>query len=402
MDSVHTSEMDTTVPPTEGVAPRGARLDRLAIEQIVRSGKRLLVQGAMGIHASDGLAGKVAAVSTRRLVGVGTISAVLKSEAMLRAEIRRAQADAPGGFVGMNLMAAINHTDFDSLLHIAFEEGISFIVQGAGISRSVVKACRDARVPFAGIVSSGRLAAMYEKWGAEFLVAEGAEAGGHIGDIGHPLPALLADVLAHTTLPVVAAGGIDAADLPSVFAAGAAGAQLATRFLACSDGDVHPNFKQMHLCKDDQDVTLITSCVKGMNARAVKNAFTDALAAGKHFPPRSKAWFFGKDGYFGRKKACIECLATDVCLNRASGFKESFCITDVLLAAAIKGDMENGLFYTGQSVTRIPERSVRALPSVGEIFEMFEDALGAAETAAAPLPRDDPGKAIFAEASRAA
>ena len=51
-------------------------------------------------------------------------------------------------------------------------------------------------MPFAGIVSSGRLAAMYEKWGAEFLVAEGAEAGGHIGDIGHPLPALLAEVLA--------------------------------------------------------------------------------------------------------------------------------------------------------------------------------------------------------------
>ena len=88
-----------------------------------------------------------------------------------------------------------------------FEEGISFIVQGAGISRDVVKRCRDADVPFAGIVSSGRLARMYEKWGAEFLVAEGAEAGGHIGDIDHPLPALLADVLAHTSLPVVAAGG---------------------------------------------------------------------------------------------------------------------------------------------------------------------------------------------------
>ena len=43
-------------------------------------------------------------------------------------------------------------------------------------------------MPFAGIVSSGRLAAMYEKWGADFVVAEGAEAGGHIGDIGHPLP----------------------------------------------------------------------------------------------------------------------------------------------------------------------------------------------------------------------
>ena len=364
--------------------PTGApRLDRAAVERVLRGGRRLLVQGAMGIHASDGLAGKVAAVCGPRLLGVGTISAVLKSDGQLRAEIRRARAEAPLGFVGMNLMAAINRKDFDALLRIAFEEGISFIVQGAGISRDVVRACRDAGVPFAGIVSSGRLAGMYEKWGAELLVAEGAEAGGHIGDIGHPLPILLAEVLAATSLPVIAAGGIDASDLPGIFAAGAAGAQLATRFLACSDGDVHPSFKQMHLAQGEADVTLITSCVKGMKARAVRNAFTDALAAGQHFPPRSKAWFFGKEGYFGRRKACIECLAEDVCLNRASGFKESFCITDALLAAAVKGDMEKGLFYSGQSVTRIPERSAEALPSVAEIFEQFEEVLAAAETPAA-------------------
>jgi nitronate monooxygenase len=361
---------------------RAPRLDRLAIEAIVRSGKRLLVQGAMGIHASDGLAGKVAGLETPRLVGVGTISAVLKSEELLRAEIRRARADAPAGFVGLNLMAAINRADFESCLRIAFEEGVSFVVQGAGISRDVVKQCREAGVPFAGIVSSGRLARMYEKWGAEFLVAEGAEAGGHIGDIDHPLPALLADVLAHSSLPAVAAGGIDAEDLPAMFAAGAAGAQLATRFLACSEGDAHPSFKQMHLAKGDADVTLITSCVKGMKARAVRNTFTDGLAAGKRFPPRSKAWFYGKDGYFGRKKACIECLATDLCLCRASNYQESFCITDALLAAAIRGDTENGLFYTGQSITRIPEQSAQVLPTVAEIFELFEAVLAAAESPA--------------------
>jgi len=359
-------------------AHAGPKLDRSAIEAIVRSGKRLLVQGAMGIHASDGLSGRVAAVNGPRLVGVGTISAVLKSEELLRAEIRRARADAPSGFIGLNLMAAINRIDFDNYLRISFEEGISFIVQGAGISRDVVKECRQAGVPFAGIVSSGRLAKMYEKWGAEFLVAEGAEAGGHIGDVDHPLPALLADVLAHSSLPVVAAGGIDAEDLPSYFAMGAAGAQLATRFLACSDGDVHPNFKQMHLRRGEADVTLITSCVKGMNARAVRNAFTEALAAGKAFPPRSKAWFYGKEGFFGRRKACIECLATDVCLCRASDYRKSFCITDALLAAAIKGDVENGLFYTGQSVTRIPEVSAEALPSVQDIFDMLDATLAAA------------------------
>ena len=358
-------------------ADRAAPLDRRAIEAITSSGKRLIVQGAMGIHASDGLAGRVAATRSALLVGAGTVSAVVKSEAMLRAEIRRARSEAPRGFVGVNLMAAINPVDFRTSLRMAIEEGVSFVVQGAGISRSIVRTCRDAGVPFAGIVSSGRLAAMYEKWGAEFLVAEGAEAGGHIGDIDHPLSALLADVRACSSLPVIAAGGIDAGDLPALFAAGAAGAQLATRFLACSDGDAHPNFKQMHLAKSDAGVTLITSCVKGMKARAVRNAFTEALAAGRHFPPRSKAWFYGKDGYFGRRKACIECLAEELCLCRASGYRESFCITDALLAAAIRGDVENGLFYTGQSVTRIPERSATALPTVREIFAMLDAAVAA-------------------------
>ena len=73
------------------------RLDRAAIEGLVASGRRLLVQGGMGIHASDGVSGLVAAHRGARLVGVGTISAVLKTPEMLRAEIRRARRDANGG-----------------------------------------------------------------------------------------------------------------------------------------------------------------------------------------------------------------------------------------------------------------------------------------------------------------
>jgi len=356
-----------------------AKLDRAAIEAIVASGRRLLVQGAMGIHASDGLAGKVAAHRGARLVGVGTISAVVKTPEHLRREIRRARAEAPGGFVGLNLMAAINKADVELSARIAIEEGVSFIVQGAGISRDIIKWCRAGQVPFAGIVSSGRLAAMYEKWGADFIVAEGAEAGGHIGDIGHPLPSLVDEVVAATSLPVVAAGGVDAADVARYFQAGAAGVQMASRFLACSDGDVHPNFKQMHLGKSDADITLITSCVKGMKARAVRNPFTEALAGGEAFPPRSKAWYFGPGGFHGRKKACVECLAEELCLCRASQFRESFCITDALLAAAIKGDVENGLFYTGSSITRITERTTAELPTARALLEDLEGRLALAE-----------------------
>jgi NAD(P)H-dependent flavin oxidoreductase YrpB (nitropropane dioxygenase family) len=291
---------------------------------------------------------------------------------MLAAELRRAKAEAPGGYVGVNLMAAIQHEDFAVLVRTALEEGVSFVVQGAGISREVIRWCRDAGTPFAGIVSSGRLAAMYERWGAEFLVAEGAEAGGHIGDIDHPLGVLLDEVRAATSLPVVAAGGVDGEDVAGLLARGAAGVQLATRFLACADGDSAPEFKEMHLGKGAEDVTVITSCVKGMKARAIRNAFTDALAAGEHFPPRSKAWFFGKDGYRGRKKACIECLGEGLCKCRASDFRESFCITDALLRGAILGDTVRGLFYTGQSVTRIPERTLAECPGVQEIVARIE------------------------------
>jgi nitronate monooxygenase len=354
-----------------------APLDRRAIEAVLASSRRLLVQGGMGIHASDGLAGKVARHRGERLVGVGTISGVVKTDEQLRGEIRRARREAPGGFVGVNLMAAIDRRDFARLAAVALEERVSFVVQGAGISREIVRWCRDAGVPFAGIVSSGRLAAMYEKWGAEFLVAEGAEAGGHIGDVGHSLPALLAEVRGASALPVIAAGGVSGADVGFYLEAGAAGVQLATRFLACSDGDAHPVFKDMHLGKGDQDVVLITSCVKGMQARAVRNEFTERLARGEAVPPRSKAWYFGREGYAGRRKACIECLAVGVCKCRASGFRESFCITDALLLAAVKGDRERGLFYSGQSVTRIGDTEAGALPSAADLLRGLEERLAA-------------------------
>ena len=96
------------------------------------------------------------------------------------------------------------------------------------------------------------------------------------------------------------------------------------------------------------------------------------FARGEPRPPRSKAWFYGPEGYWGRKKACIECLANELCLCRASDYKKSFCITDALLAAAIKGDTENGLFYTGQSLTGLTERDATRLPTVAEIMAQLE------------------------------
>ena len=81
------------------------------------------------------------------------------------------------------------------------------------------------------------------------------------------------------------------------------------------------------------------------------------------------------------KSSCVECLAESLCKCRASGYKESFCITDALLAAAVQGDVRNGLFYTGQSVTGIEETEASRLPTAAEIFESLEAALDAAQPA---------------------
>ena len=116
---------------------------------------------------------------------------------------------------------------------------------------------------------------------------------------------------------------------------------------------------------------------------AIRNSFTEALAAGAVFPPKAKAWFYGREGYRGRRKSCIDCLAKDLCVCRESDFKESFCITDALLRAAVLGDVENGLFYSGSSVTRIPERTLEELKSAHELIARLEAELEAWESTVA-------------------
>ena len=348
----------------------------------------------MGLHVSDGLAGKVAAAESARFVmrrhGLGGGEDARDAAAR---ELRRAEADAPGGYVGVNLMAAINHDDFEHLARAAIEEGVSFIVQGAGISREVVRWCREAGMPFAGIVSSGRLAAMYEKWGAEFLVAEGAEAGGHIGDIELPARSLVEDVSATRRCRWWRPAGSTRADVAALLAHGAAGVQLATRFIACSDGDAHPAFKEMHLGKERRGRRRDHELREGHEGAGGAERLHGARSPrGACFPPRSKAWFFGEDGYRGRKKACIECLADEplqVPRERLPG--------ELLhhRRAPARGDPRrpvDGLFYTGQSVTQIPERSVRDLKTVQEIVAGLELAVDEWERREASSPRYAPGE----------
>jgi NAD(P)H-dependent flavin oxidoreductase YrpB (nitropropane dioxygenase family) len=214
---------------------------------------------------------------------------------------------------------------------------------------------------------------MYESWGAEFLVVEGREAGGHLGDPDASLDRLLREVREATSLPLVAAGGLaDGADIGRVLALGAQGVQLATRFILTTDCEVHPNFKLMHMGRTGSDVVTIRSTVKGMQARAIRNSFTDRLNTGDVFPPKDKRRYYGPGGLHGRRGACDECLADGVCTSRLSRHRQSFCINDALLRAAIDGDTENGLFYTGAGVERLPERSLSELGTAEQVVAMLE------------------------------
>ena len=117
----------------------------------------------------------------------------------------------------------------------------------------------------------------------------------------------------------------------------------------------------------------VDRCAPGILARLLEGRAEDVTDSLGDIVERSKAWFFGKEGFRGRTKACIECLGEGLCKCRTSDFRESFCITDALLRAAILGDTTRGLFYTGQSVTRIPERTVEELRSVQELITGLEE-----------------------------
>ena len=173
---------------------------------------------------------------------------------------------------------------------------MSFVVQGAGhLPGGRSAGAATPGTPFAGIVSSGRLAAMYERWGAEFLVAEGAEAGGHIGDIDHPLRRSSTRCAAPRRSRSSPPAASTREDVAALLARGAAGVQLATRFLACADGDRSPAFKAdaprggrrgrhgHHELREGDE-----------GARDPERLHGRARARARHFPPRSKAWFFGQ------------------------------------------------------------------------------------------------------------
>lgn len=281
-----------------------------------------VVQGGMAVRVSTAsLAGEVA-----RCGGIGVIGATGMELDELRGEIQAARKLAGKGIVGVNIMYAA--AKFKELVHTALEEKIDIIFTGAGFSREIFKWAQGASTMIVPIVSSDRAARLSERCGAPAVVAEGTEAGGHLGT-DRSIKDILPEILRTVKIPVIAAGGMsNGYDMADIFRLGAHGVQLATRFVLSKECSVAEAFKQTMLQSQPEDITLIKSPV-GLPGRAIRNAFVERLE--RNDPPKPQK--------------CEKCLRE---------CSHSFCIVEALKNAQ-KGDITNGLVFSGQNVSRIRE-----------------------------------------------
>lgn len=325
-----------------------------------------IIQGGMGVGVSLGnLAGHVA-----RCGGMGVISTVNAGyreadfkknplEANLRAlkeEIKKAFNISEGnGMVAINAMVEVTH--YEEAVQTAVEEGIDAVISGAGLPLTLPKYTKGTDTLAAPIVSSGKAAAVICKsWDKryevipDFIVIEGANAGGHLGfskeevteGTAKSLDEILAEVLEAISpyeekygrsIPVFVGGGVfDGADLAHLTAQGASGVQIGTRFIATEECDASEAYKEVILSAKESDTCIIDSPV-GMPARAIK--------AGLFAPYRESRKLL--------PNPCNNCLS-----HCPKGEKVPYCISRALIEA-VSGNTEDGLFFCGSNVGRINE-----------------------------------------------
>ncbi|MDD2509824.1 MAG: nitronate monooxygenase [Syntrophomonas sp.] len=281
-----------------------------------------IVQGGMSVRVSTAsLASAVA-----RAGGIGVIGATGISLAELKEEIRQARSRAEGGILGVNIMFAARQ--FAELVKTAIDEKIDIIFTGAGFSRDIFRWVQDSTTAVVPIVSSAKAARLAEKSGAPAVVAEGSEAGGHLGT-DRSIKDILPEIVETVKIPVIAAGGIvDGKDMADMVKLGASGIQMATRFVLSEECSVADEYKQLYLEAREEDVIIIKSPV-GMPGRALKNKFAQLISEGNAPEPEDC-------------DACLKNCSADYCILQA-------------LNHAHDGQVDDGVVFAGQNVFKIKE-----------------------------------------------
>src|SRR5690606_36058214 len=187
-------------------------------------------------------------------------------EEWVREEIRKCKALTDKPF-GVNIMLMSPHAP--KIAQVVIEEKVAVVTTGAGNPNPYIPAWKEAGITVIPVVPSVALAQRVERAGADAVIVEGTEAGGHIGEL--TTLALVPQVVDAVSIPVIAAGGIaDKRGVAAVFILGATGVQVGTVILASEECPIHSNYKDMVINAKDTD-TIVTGRQTGAPVRVLKN-----------------------------------------------------------------------------------------------------------------------------------
>ena len=226
-----------------------------------------ILQGGMAWIAESTLASAVSNAG-----GAGIIAGGSAPIDYLRAEIRKCKELTDKPF-GVNIM--LMSPNAEELAKLVIEEGVSIVTTGAGNPGQYITAWKEAGIKVIPVVPSVALAKRLERIGADAVIAEGTESGGHIGQ--NTTMCLVPQVVDAVSVPVIAAGGIaDGRGIAASFMLGAEGVQIGTRFLASEECKIHENYKNAVVKAKDTD-NAITGFYSGSPCRCIKSKYTKKL-----------------------------------------------------------------------------------------------------------------------------
>ncbi len=335
--------------PTLGLAR--ARLDRLWARGTAFLGTRTAIMGGAMSWVSE--RNLVAAISNAG--GFGVIACGSMGPALLEREIAATQALTAQPF-GVNLITM--HPQLDELVGTCLRMGVTHVVLAGGIPPGpAVRAVKDGGAKLVCFAPALVLARRFVKSGADALVIEGSEAGGHIGPVS--LTVLAQEILPHIRdVPVFVAGGLGRGEaILSYLEMGASGAQLGTRFAAATDSIAHPNFKRAFIRANARD--------------ALPSVQLDA-----RFPviPVRGLVNEGTRRFLGAQADALRRYQAGELTKEAAQLEIEHFWAGALRRAVIDGDVETGSVMAGQSVGMVTrEQSVAEV--IDELVAQAEGAL---------------------------
>lgn len=289
-----------------------------------------IFQGGMAWVSDSKLA---AAVSNAG--GLGIIAGANAPASYIRNEIKETKKLTDKPF-GLNIMLLSDNAD--ELADIAIKEGVKVITTGAGNPGKFMERWKQAGIIVIPVVASVALAKRMERCGADAVIAEGCEAGGHIGKLTTMV--LLPQVVDAVNIPVIGAGGIaDGRGIAAAFALGASGIQVGTRFLVSEECQIHDNYKNAVIKSKDID-TVVTGRCTGHPVQVLKNKL-----AKEYLKLEKNSVSFDKLEELGR---------------------------GALKKAVVDGDIENGSLMAGQ-ISGMLKKVQTSKEIIEEMFNEYEE-----------------------------